>query len=377
MKLIILSSLSLTILGHSITPYDNIPSWPEFKQKFNKIYSKNEENVRLENFLKTVAFVKSHNEKFLKGQETYFTAINSHADMSDAEFHARNNYNENADGASYACLTQYEPSQETDSSCLDCYDVDENDKIFSWADANYNPDGKNYQVAVKDQGACGSCWAFAGAATLEGKLCQAGVYDCNTWTGISEQNYVDCLLCDENYENEYTGLVCDYGCGGGWSQDTWYSTKIMGGVDNEDSYPYTSGSTGQETTCDYKLEDSVFPDDMKIENTCTKVEYKNEAALMDALNQVGSIKVSIYASESGFRSYAGGVYSSTTCPQSTNHAVTAVGYGTMKVNGEDQDYWMIKNSWGTSWGLDGYIKMARNNGNQCCVACYAYWPTIG
>jgi len=75
-----------------------------------------------------------------------------------------------------------------------------------------------------------------------------------------------------------------------------------------------------------------------------------------------------------FGAYKDGVYNDTTCTQYVKHAVLVVGYGTYQNTG--QDYWLVKNSWGEFWGLNGYIRMSRNNGNQCAIASYATIPTM-
>merc|ERR1711933_516612 len=109
-----------------------------------------------------------------------------------------------------------------------------------------------------------------------------------------------------------------------------------GYIDGFDNYPYVSGST------------------------------KNaEAELTSALAQVGAVGIAIDAGGIGFQLYSGGVYVSNSCSSTRlNHAVTAVGYGNLDI----QDYFKVKNSWGTAWGDQGYILMAANRNNQCGVA---------
>ncbi|KAJ8967122.1 hypothetical protein NQ314_003074 [Rhamnusium bicolor] len=140
------------------------------------------------------------------------------------------------------------------------------------------------------------------------------------------------------------------------------------GIDSEESYPYQ----GRDLPCRYITSANV---------TSTKgyaiIERGNEEHLKAAIATIGPIAIGIDASQIEFTLYHKGIYYNPRCssglidPENElDHAVLAVGYGSE--NGED--YWLIKNSWGTDWGDDGYIKMARNRDNNCGVAAYASYP---
>ena len=161
------------------------------------------------------------------------------------------------------------------------------------------------------------------------------------------------------------------------------------GIATESAYPYTSGTTKTENSkCplwDYKAKNwdtdkidqvNAFAAGQNLDSNsiCLTVPNYDEYNMMQAINQQGPIKVSIYASDAGFRAYAGGIYTTTKCPgQSTNHAITATGYGTDYSGEEPMDYFYVRNSWGGSWGLGGYIKMRRNFGSMCGIAKKPYF----
>ncbi len=96
--------------------------------------------------------------------------------------------------------------------------------------------------------------------------------------------------------------------------------------------------------------------------------YENN--LQNAVANIGPITVAVNAND--FQFYGGGIFNPAVCEKPVNHAVVVVGYGTL----DGQDYWIIKNSWGTGWGMDGYMYLARNAGNKCAIASYAYYPVV-
>ena len=109
------------------------------------------------------------------------------------------------------------------------------------------------------------------------------------------------------------------------------------------------------------------------------IDYKSilsndEYELTKAIAKIGPIAVAIDASQKDFRFYSSGIYNSTICSATElNHAVTVVGYGTNEI---DQDFYIVKNSWGSKWGDQGYIKMARNKNNTCGIATAASYPIV-
>ena len=170
---------------------------------------------------------------------------------------------------------------------------------------------------------------------------------------LSEQQLVD---CSQNWGN--------FGCGGGLMDQGFTYIHDIGGVETEADYPYTA----MDGTCAF--------DKSKIAGTlssCQDISSGDEGALQNAIVQVGPISVAIDASHMSFQLYQDGVYYEPQCSsQFLDHGVTAIGYGT----DSGSDYFLVKNSWGTSWGSQGYIKMARNRQNNCGIATSASYPQI-
>ncbi|KAB7501366.1 Digestive cysteine proteinase 2 [Armadillidium nasatum] len=273
------------------------------------------------------ALIAEHNKKFDNGEVTFKMAVNKFADMT-------------AEETSY--LRGYKSSPIRNENAP-IYKPVEGEALAATVDWR----NQGYVTGVKDQGQCGSCWAFSSTGSLEGQnFAKTGKL-----VSLSEQNLVDCVtLCA--------------GCNGGWMTYAFNYVHNNGGIDTEASYPYQA----RDATCRYSAANRG--------GTCsgfTEIASGSETGLQSATASVGPISVAIDASKVSYQLYASGVYYESSC-SSTNldHGVLVVGYGTES----GSDYWLVKNSWGTSWGESGYIKMARNRNNNCGIATEASYPHV-
>lgn len=141
--------------------------------------------------------------------------------------------------------------------------------------------------------------------------------------------------------------------------------KDNGGIDTEKSYPYEA----IDDTCHFNPKAVGATDKGYVD-----IPQGDEEALKKALATVGPVSIAIDASHESFQFYSEGVYYEPQCDsENLDHGVLAVGYGTSE---EGEDYWLVKNSWGTTWGDQGYVKMARNRDNHCGVATCASYPLV-
>ena len=198
---------------------------------------------------------------------------------------------------------------------------------------------------VKDQGQCGSCWAFSTTGSLEG----AHFIATGDLLSFSEQQLVDCAFL------RYGNLACN----GGLQEYAYNYYEDGNNAELESVYPYTSGTTMRRSSCAY---------DSSSTTAVTVSDYDaitpSNVSQMKAGLQQQPLAVSIEADKFVFQTYKSGVLDSTKCGTSLDHAVLAVGYGNDAESG--LDYWLVKNSWAATWGEEGYIKLAIVDGDGIC-----------
>lgn len=206
---------------------------------------------------------------------------------------------------------------------------------------------------VKDQGHCGSCWTFSTTGAIEANW---AIVKGRRSPLLAEQQLVDCA-----------GAFNNFGCDGGLPSQAFEYIKWAGGIESESSYPYTA----KDGKCQFDKSKTVA----EVPYGSANITSGDEGSLLTALFGNGPISVAFEVTDD-FVDYDGGVYVGQTCHQDTdhvNHAVLAVGFGKDSKTG--LDYWIVKNSWGTGWGEEGYFRIQRGT-NMCGLAVCASFPQI-
>jgi cathepsin F len=203
---------------------------------------------------------------------------------------------------------------------------------------------KGAVTPVKNQGMCGSCWAFSAVGSLEGQWFLAG----HPLTGLSEQNLVDCDHECMQYEGQ---KVCDQGCDGGLMPNAFQYVLDNKGIDTEAGYAYV----GFDQNCAYS------PTTKGATMTNWTMIASDETQMAAYMVKNGPISIAVDATLWQF--YIGGVFDFPWCGSSLDHGVLIVGYNTtVDILDQSIDFWWVKNSWGSDWGYDGYIKLEKGDG---------------
>ena len=304
-------------------------NFQRFIKKYNKKYESMNEFLARYNVFRQNLFQLVEN-----GPQSYETGISKFADMTSQEF-AKTYLN--LDYNAYALINTRPVHAKSSNAAPDAFD---------WRD-------KDVVSNVKDQGSCGSCWAFSTIANLEG-LYALGKGEVKTF---SEQLLVDC-------DTE------DAGCNGGLMELSFEWLANNGGFMLESDYPYA----GKQQTC--KQDTSKFVDMkvtgfVKLGDSTEEFSPVDEDEIKEFLYETGPLAIALNATP--LQLYMGGIFDvpDWLCSSSgINHAVTLVGYGT-----DSKDYWIVKNSWGKSWGESGYFRIARGKGT-CGINCYITTATV-
>lgn len=297
-------------------------------KKHGKSYDTVDEfNHRFQVFQDNLKFVVQHNQEASKGLHTYTLGLNNLADLTNAEYRAM--------------LLGYRRDNST------VHPATYAPKPGSTLPSTVDWRTKGVVTPVKDQGQCGSCWSFSATGAMEG----AYALKTGKLVSMSEQNLIDCV----NF-GQYTCTT------GGVMQQAFLYVAVTHGIDGEASYPYCTCSGNR---CRFSAA-NVVGSVSSYKQLAQGSEYSLQAAAAEQ-----PVSVAIDASSQQFQLYHSGVFNYGGCSSTQlDHGVLVVGYGTL--NGAD--YWLVKNSWSTGWGDQGYIYMSRNRNNQCGIATDASVP---
>jgi C1A family cysteine protease len=290
-------------------------------EKYGKSYSEEEYQSRLRIFNDNMGYIRKVNSF----GRSWYLRPNQFTDLSNEEFRAKYLPNK--------MMPETSPSSEVEENLSYPTSID-------WTT-------QGVVTPVKNQGQCGSCWAFSTTGAVESAWKLAG----HTLISLSEQQLVDCAKSN-------------YGCNGGWPTVAMQYIINNKGIALESSYPYTARTGSCNTASASKIAATI--------SGYKTVTAGSVSALATAVAQQ-PVSVLVDAGGADWQSYGGGVVTDAGCGTSLDHAVLAVGYNM----GNSPPFWKIKNSWGTSWGESGYIRLGVVNGNGICgVQMNSCYPVV-
>lgn len=311
---------TLSLLTVSCANFDRFMA---FVKRYDKEYhSEKDLMTRYNIFMENVKYIENENSI----QKNYTLGETIFADLTQEEFKGRFS----TIGSSRTCEKYSEKSQDSPET-------------IDWRE-------KNAVTGVKDQGQCGSCWSFSATGAMEGAWSIAK----GELVSLSEQQLVDCSAGFQ-YGN--------HGCNGGL-MDGAFQYAIDNGMCEEEEYEYLA-KNGECHNCEPVVRMS----------SCQDVPANNQEILKDAVS-IGPVSVAIEADTKTFQLYTGGVLTSSACGTNLDHGVLVVGYG----KDGNTLYWLVKNSWGKSWGENGYIRIERsestNDPGICGIAMQPSFPVV-
>jgi C1A family cysteine protease len=304
----------------------------EFQHKYGKVYQTQDElNHRFNIFKDNME--KARYYQALNPKATF--GVNKFSDLSAEEFSAK--YLMKVDPSTYVAPPPKDFSKTSPQNVRGCMP---NPSSYDWTDCGCD-------TGIYNQGACGDCWAFSATETIESYYC---LYGGGSLTNLAMEQIVD---CDPN----------DDGCNGGWPYRAYEYVQSCGGLETLNDYPYTAGN-GVSGQCQ-------FDQSLAVATVTGWSSISGETGLYQQTSSSSGGPVSVCVDASSWQYYTGGIL--TSCGNQVDHAVQLVGYQNY---GESGAYWIVRNSWGQDWGINGFIWLEIGE-DLCSIGDYATVASVG
>ncbi|KAE9035995.1 hypothetical protein PR003_g9585 [Phytophthora rubi] len=358
--------------------------------------SRASDETRAEALANTARVVDEANAEHEAGNKSFFMGYNELSDLTDEQYRAfltsrpdrdspRRKQRKKQPTRGVKRGKQVTISFDLDAESSESDEVDEEEEeievptSLDWT----TKDGGKYVTPIKNQGTCGSCWAFAGVSVVESRF---AIENDVQATALSVEQVLSCSASLDHIRSKFPDNMTSSseGCSGGmpFLTYTYLSVAKPHGLSCGSVIPYVMATNETDPACPSQLTAEVA---VAWEHNVSdyKVVSTSEKALLRAVTR-GPVTANIDATGDGFRHYAGGIYDAQDClsdGEEVNHAVVVVGFGETDAG---EKFWIIRNTWGTMWGEDGYMRIARGGNvgeyGPCNMYLYADYPvnlTVG
>jgi len=318
----------LAIFFLAVSARDLVKEFEAYKRQFNKVYSSEEHETRFQNFVVSINRIDAKNEQSA-GEGAQF-GLNKFSDMSTEEW-----------ASTYLSKIPENPKRRPVVS----------PKVGAAVPDSIDWRNQGMVTKVKNQEQCGSCWAFSATETIESAWMKKKMITNTSMPPLAPQQIVDCDTSDD-------------GCNGGNPYTAYIYVIGQGGLDKEVDYPYT----GQDGNCAFKSGDVGAT----ISNWHYACSQEDESELKTNVANVGPLSICVDAQN--WQDYTGGVMSGWQCAwiNLLDHCVQAVGYD---LTDSSNPFWIVRNSWGTDWGENGYIRLQYGD-NTCGLTNEATYVVV-
>ncbi|RLN14205.1 hypothetical protein BBJ28_00004770 [Nothophytophthora sp. Chile5] len=345
------------------------------------------DEARAEALSHTASVVDQANAEHDAGNRSFFLGWNELSDLSDDEYRAF--LNSRPDPGSQHKQKKTKPRltnsgkrgkkvtitfMDEESSA-----EDDDDDVAVPTDLDWTTvEGGKYMTPIKNQGTCGSCWAFAGVSAAESRFAIANDVQASP---LSVEQVLSCSAPLDHVRSKFSDNMTSSsaGCDGGMPFLTYEYLRLVSphGLACANSYPYVMATEVANTRCPALSSGDVAVAWEQNVSSYNVVASSDEQALLRAVTR-GPVTANIDATGDGFRHYAGGIYDAQDClsdGEEVNHAVVVVGFG--QTDAGDK-FWLLRNTWGSMWGENGYMRIARGGNvglnGPCNLYVYASYP---
>jgi len=322
-KSLAFATLVLSSTANALSINNDQALFEDFKVTYSRQYaSEAEESAKFVIFSANLRDSEELNQISAAANSSAVFGVTKFSDLSPAEFKSR--------------YLNYVPTEKKEVTIVDPISITSIPNQVDWAG--------NLTTPVKDQGQCGSCWAFSATEQIESMSIKAGLLTPNDALAVQQ-----IVSCDKNK---------DEGCNGGDTLTAYNYVRKAGGLESQTMYPYKSGKSGRTGKCTKPEKSNLL-----VDVVTSSIIAKGNEEQMSMVVATGPLSICVDAAK--WQNYKHGVLTKAICKQALDHCVQLTGYD-FTMTQEKEKIWWVRNSWNTDWGVKGFIALEYGE-NTCGI----------